>query len=282
MREGLIAAAYRHRMSRALDPQLHTHVVAANLARGPDGRFTALHGAPLYRAAKTAGYLYQAHLRAAVSDRLGLEWGEVRKGAAELAGCPGGGACASSRSVARRCCARPSCGGISLDSRRRRGEAAALATRERKQYGIDTHTWREEVQAARPSSGFGQRRDRRGCSQLVGERGSRTACPSATCQTRRCAGRPPGGPDGLDRARQHVRRARGAAGVRGRGRPGRAGRGGARAGGAVHSAARTCSDRARRVHDGRSGRLRAAADRRRWRRARANDVGVVDRAVAAT
>src|SRR5438552_1244057 len=26
--EGLIAAAYRHRMSRALDPQLHTHVVA--------------------------------------------------------------------------------------------------------------------------------------------------------------------------------------------------------------------------------------------------------------
>ena len=52
---GLIAAAYRHRMSRALDPQLHTHVVAANLARGSDGRFTALHGAPLYRAAKTAG-----------------------------------------------------------------------------------------------------------------------------------------------------------------------------------------------------------------------------------
>src|SRR5664279_6444503 len=42
---GLIAAAYRHRMSRALDPQLHTHVVAANLARGSDGRFTALHGA---------------------------------------------------------------------------------------------------------------------------------------------------------------------------------------------------------------------------------------------
>jgi conjugative relaxase-like TrwC/TraI family protein len=61
--EGLIAAAYRHRMSRALDPQLHTHVVAANLARGSDGRFTALHGAPPYRSAKTAGFLYQSHLR---------------------------------------------------------------------------------------------------------------------------------------------------------------------------------------------------------------------------
>ena len=34
---GLIAAAYRHRMSRALDPQLHTHVVTANLARYSDG-----------------------------------------------------------------------------------------------------------------------------------------------------------------------------------------------------------------------------------------------------
>ncbi len=32
--EGFVAAAYRHRMSRAEDPQLHTHVVAANMARG--------------------------------------------------------------------------------------------------------------------------------------------------------------------------------------------------------------------------------------------------------
>ena len=81
---GVIVAAYRHRMSRALDPQLHTHVVAANLAQGSDGRFTALHGTALYRAAKTAGYLYQSHLRALVGERLGLEWGNVTKGAAEL------------------------------------------------------------------------------------------------------------------------------------------------------------------------------------------------------
>ena len=31
--EGFVAAAYRHRMSRAEDPQLHTHVVAANMAQ---------------------------------------------------------------------------------------------------------------------------------------------------------------------------------------------------------------------------------------------------------
>ena len=41
---GFVAAAYRHRMSRAQDPQLHTHVVCANMAQGPDGRWTALDG----------------------------------------------------------------------------------------------------------------------------------------------------------------------------------------------------------------------------------------------
>jgi conjugative relaxase-like TrwC/TraI family protein len=31
---GFVTAAFRHRMSRALDPQLHTHCVTANMARG--------------------------------------------------------------------------------------------------------------------------------------------------------------------------------------------------------------------------------------------------------
>ena len=134
--EGLIAAAYLHRMSRSLDPQLHTHVVAANLTRGPDGRFTALHGAPLYRAAKTAGYLYQAQLRATISDRLGLEWGEVRKGAAELAGVPAEILVEFSKRRQEMLRAAE-LGGISLDTKAG-GEAAALATRDRKEYGIDT------------------------------------------------------------------------------------------------------------------------------------------------
>jgi conjugative relaxase-like TrwC/TraI family protein len=152
--EGLIAAAYLHRMSRSLDPQLHTHVVAANLTRGPDGRFTALHGAPLYRAAKTAGYLYQTQLRATISDRLGLEWGEVRKGAAELAGVPAEILVEFSKRRQEMLRAAE-LGGISLDTKAG-GEAAALATRDRKEYGIDTPTWREEVQARASELGFGR------------------------------------------------------------------------------------------------------------------------------
>ena len=152
--EGLIAAAYLHRMSRALDPQLHTHVVAANLTRGPDGRFTALHGTPLYRAAKTAGYLYQAHLRAEISDRLGLEWGPVSKGAAELKDVPRGALEEFSRRRHEMEQAAAE-GGFSLGSKRS-AEAAAVDTRERKQYGIETHTWREEIQARAAEHGLGR------------------------------------------------------------------------------------------------------------------------------
>jgi conjugative relaxase-like TrwC/TraI family protein len=152
--DGLIAAAYRHRMSRALDPQLHTHVVAANMTRGPDGRYTALHGTPLYRAAKTAGYLYQSHLRAVTTERLGLAWGRVHNGAADLEAVPF--AVLEEFSKRRRAMLREAeAGGISLGSKTA-AEKAAIATRDRKQYGIDTHTWREEVRARAAELGLGR------------------------------------------------------------------------------------------------------------------------------
>jgi conjugative relaxase-like TrwC/TraI family protein len=74
--EGFVAAAFRHRTSRAGDPQLHTHVVIANLAHAPaDGRWTALDGRPLYAWWRPVGYLYEAHLRWELTRRLGVEWG---------------------------------------------------------------------------------------------------------------------------------------------------------------------------------------------------------------
>jgi conjugative relaxase-like TrwC/TraI family protein len=38
---GLVAVAFEHRMSRAGDPQYHTHVLVQNAVQGPDGRWTA-------------------------------------------------------------------------------------------------------------------------------------------------------------------------------------------------------------------------------------------------
>ncbi|MDX6219768.1 MAG: hypothetical protein QOJ48_1449 [Frankiales bacterium] len=87
---GLVAAAFTHTTSRALDPQLHTHVVIANLAQAVDGRWSALDSRTLHREATTASYLYQHRLRAELTARLGLSWTEVAKGVAEVAGVPTG------------------------------------------------------------------------------------------------------------------------------------------------------------------------------------------------
>jgi conjugative relaxase-like TrwC/TraI family protein len=86
--DGIVAAAFRHRTSRAGDPHLHTHVLVANMAEGPDGRWRTLDGRSLYQHAKTAGYLYEAELRAELTRRLGVEWGPVRNGIADLDGIP--------------------------------------------------------------------------------------------------------------------------------------------------------------------------------------------------
>ncbi len=84
--EGFVAAAFRHRTSRAGDPQLHTHVLVANLSRGPDGRWRALDGRRLYRHARTAGFLYEFRLRAELTRRLGIDWEQPRNGIADVLG----------------------------------------------------------------------------------------------------------------------------------------------------------------------------------------------------
>src|SRR5262245_10256148 len=86
---GFVAAAYRHRTSRAHDPHLHTHVVVANMTQGADGEWRALDGEPLLRTQRlAAGYLYQAHLRNELTRSLGVEWAPVEKGMAEIVGVP--------------------------------------------------------------------------------------------------------------------------------------------------------------------------------------------------
>jgi conjugative relaxase-like TrwC/TraI family protein len=151
---GFLAARFRHRSSRAGDPLLHDHVVVANRTQGPDGRYTALDARPLLRNAKTAGYLYQAVIRREITDRLGLGFGEVVKGSADLAG--------FDRTV------------IDHFSRRRAeivaemalhdshslyaSQAAALATRKGKDYGVPASRLQAEWRAR--AAEFGLDRDR--------------------------------------------------------------------------------------------------------------------------
>jgi conjugative relaxase-like TrwC/TraI family protein len=87
---GWAAAAFEHRTSRAGDPQLHTHVVIPNVVEGVDGRWSAWDTSEAYRQASTGGYLYQAVLRGELTRRLGVSWGPVRRGVAEIEGVPAG------------------------------------------------------------------------------------------------------------------------------------------------------------------------------------------------
>jgi conjugative relaxase-like TrwC/TraI family protein len=155
---GFVAAAYRHRMSRAEDPQLHTHVVAANMARGADGRWTALDATPIYQHAKAAGFVYQVHLRAAVRERLSwVRWGPVRKGMAEIEQITP--AVLREFSTRRRQIEERERELVAsgVDVRRAGREAIAHDTRERKRYGIDTAPWRDVVRARAAEHGLGAR-----------------------------------------------------------------------------------------------------------------------------
>jgi conjugative relaxase-like TrwC/TraI family protein len=142
---GFLAAAFRHRSSRAGDPQLHTHVLVANMTKAGDGRWTALDARHLYAHAKTAGYLYQAQLRAELSRRLGVEWTEVHKGVAEIEGVPAPVMRAFSRRRAEIERTLAERGEHSQSAAR----VAALDTRRAKDYGVEPESlrqrWRDQA-----------------------------------------------------------------------------------------------------------------------------------------
>ena len=62
--EGIVAAAFRQHTSRALDPQLHTHLDIANRMKSPDGRWLALDARLIKRDQQTPSAVYHASLRA--------------------------------------------------------------------------------------------------------------------------------------------------------------------------------------------------------------------------
>lgn len=145
--DGFVAAAFGHRTSRAGDPQLHTHVLVANLARGSDAGWGALDGRLLYRQLSTAGYLYQAVLRHELTSRLGVAWGPVARGSADIDDIP----TAVLRAFSRRRTAIEAAMSEHGASRGRGAAIATLATRpakdERTPLGALRIQWHERAVA---------------------------------------------------------------------------------------------------------------------------------------
>jgi conjugative relaxase-like TrwC/TraI family protein len=140
--EGLTVAAFRHRTSRAGDPQLHTHAVVANNTVA-EGRATALDGRALYAHARTAGFLYQTALRKNLTETLGVEWDPVHNGVAEISGIEDQVLKHFSRRSQEIAEQLSRTGGRT----RRAREIAALDTRRSKDYNVPTDRLRDEWRA---------------------------------------------------------------------------------------------------------------------------------------
>jgi conjugative relaxase-like TrwC/TraI family protein len=59
---GVVAAMWTHESSRALDPQLHTHVTIANAVQTADGQWRAMESRPLFAARHMLDAVYKAEL----------------------------------------------------------------------------------------------------------------------------------------------------------------------------------------------------------------------------
>ncbi|WP_433664728.1 MobF family relaxase [Nocardia sp. CA-128927] len=74
--EGLVAAVFTHRDSRAGDPDLHTHVLMANRVRTLDGKWRTLDGATIYAALVTVSEIYNTRLEHHLERMVGVEFAE--------------------------------------------------------------------------------------------------------------------------------------------------------------------------------------------------------------
>ena len=150
---GIVAAGYVHATSRALDPQLHWHVVVANMAESLTGAVLAVDGRALYAHAKTAGYLAAAQLRHELASSLGVEWEPVERGLADVAGV--GGAAISEMSKRSEEIDELT-GVLGVDSLAAR-QAAAYATRAAKERAVDPEALRPAWHQRLDAVGFDAR-----------------------------------------------------------------------------------------------------------------------------
>ncbi len=90
--QGLTVAVFRQTTSRLDDPQLHSHVVISSKVQTDDGRWLALDARTLKGFQRALGGMYQSVLRAELTARYGVAFGEIVKGQAEIAGVPRGAA----------------------------------------------------------------------------------------------------------------------------------------------------------------------------------------------
>ncbi|MFN0029840.1 MAG: MobF family relaxase, partial [Acidimicrobiales bacterium] len=149
---GMHAASYRHDTNRELEPQLHEHVVIANMARGADGRVQAIDARGLFAHATTAGYLAEAEMQH-VTNRRGFAWTPTQRGIANVVGVSDDAIRAMSTRREQILTLTTELGAHTTQAR----QAAALATRAAKDHGVQPDRLRDRWRDRLTAVGFGPR-----------------------------------------------------------------------------------------------------------------------------
>lgn len=85
---GITTALFRQHTSRTVDPQLHTHAVISAKVQDRTGGWFALDARFLKRQQRSIGWVYDAALRAELTERLGVGWREHDGAVQDLACIP--------------------------------------------------------------------------------------------------------------------------------------------------------------------------------------------------
>ncbi len=86
--QGLVAALFRQHTSRSADPQLHTHAVIVTKVQDPTGKWLSLDARFLKQQQYSISWVYAGALRSDLSARLGVSWGPLKEGHADIDGVP--------------------------------------------------------------------------------------------------------------------------------------------------------------------------------------------------
>ena len=64
----MMAGIFRHDSSRALDPQLHSHAVVANMTIGEDGKWRTVENNAIFKNKMEIGAVYRSSLAASLTE----------------------------------------------------------------------------------------------------------------------------------------------------------------------------------------------------------------------
>lgn len=85
---GVTAALFRQHTSRTVDPQLHTHAIISAKVQDATGRWLSLDARFLKYQQRSIGWIYDAALRAELTNRLGARWSIRDGGVSDLEAVP--------------------------------------------------------------------------------------------------------------------------------------------------------------------------------------------------